>query len=105
MLSLFTVGFTDGLCEGLVQLECHTIQSSATLKPRTRSTKFTLSLGGLYVKDLYNTSTQFPLLISPRQMVSTYAALRLDQFTCIEKIRAKPYTLKVFISINFCHFR
>ena len=85
MLSLFTVGSTDGSCEGLVQLECHTIQSSATLKPRTRSTKFTLSLGGLYVKDLYNTSTQFPLLISPRQMVSRNYALRLDQFTCIAK--------------------
>ena len=89
-MACYMVYFIDGSCEGLVQLECHTIQSSATLRPRTRSTKFTLSLGGLYVKDLYNTSTQFPLLISPRQMVSTYYALRLDQFTCIEKIRAKP---------------
>ena len=56
--------------QGLVQLECHNIRSAAVIRPRTRSTKFFLGVGGLFVKDLYNPSTQFPMLISPRLPVS-----------------------------------
>ncbi|XP_067947548.1 intermembrane lipid transfer protein VPS13D-like [Watersipora subatra] len=57
--------------QGLVQLECHDICSAAVIRPRSKSAKFSLKLGGLYVKDLYNTDTQFPLLISPRLSVSS----------------------------------
>ncbi|KAF6041637.1 VPS13D [Bugula neritina] len=55
--------------QGIVQLECHNIRSTAVLKPRTKSRKLSLALGQLYVKDLYNTTTHFPLLISSKQAI------------------------------------
>lgn len=55
---------------GMLFVECNTIKSSAVIRPRTKSTKFTLSLGEFYVKDLYSENTTFPLLLYPRQQVS-----------------------------------
>ncbi|TRY62990.1 hypothetical protein TCAL_03981 [Tigriopus californicus] len=79
----------------LFELEFNTVKLNCETRPRTRSYKFALSLGGMYLRDMITKESIFPLLISP--LNEEGAPLNSRASTCLRNFEGIAKSFQSFL--------
>ena len=65
----------DVSTETLLELECHAVSMMFESRPRSKGMKFSIGVGGLFLRDHITVNSIMPVLVAPQMRVSFYQDL------------------------------